>query len=154
MITTFENAKVGDMVWHLEKGWGVISYIGKGVYPIVVDFDSRTRQKSFTYAGKSYNSTRAIQFLFWDEVEIVAPSKPLPELPVDTKVYVWNNREDNVPLIKVPRHFCRFDESGNAECYLEGQTSWTTDGGDCILGKLGNSRINYIKGNYNEIRKV
>lgn len=126
MTTTFETAKVGDKVWSIVYGWGEISDIlPHEKYPIEVTFNSTDNfyEDQYTYCGKAL-ITLPSQSLFWDEIKIVAPSKPLPNLPIDTKVLVWKDGGD-----KIPRHFYRFDESGKAECYLEGQTSWTTDGG-------------------------
>lgn len=126
MTTTFETAKVGDKVWSFEFGWGVIEAIElHTIYPIKVIFEHTDNfyEDQYTHCGKALIAPPN-QSLFWDEVKITAPRKPLPDLPVDTKVLVWNNGTD-----KLPRHFSRFDESGKIECYLEGQSSWTTDGG-------------------------
>lgn len=124
MTTTFESAKVGDKVWHLEHGWGDITVISPHEeYPIVVTFDYDIDiSDCYTYSGKA-NKYSLARTLFWDEIEIIAPSKPLPDLPVDTKVYVWMDGG-----VTVTRHLSHLVEQGKAVCYDDGQTSWTSRG--------------------------
>lgn len=124
MTTTFKTARIGDRVWHLEYGWGVVVDITAGDYPIAVDFENDYYEvvERFTFEGK-FRLAPFNQTLFWDEIEIVAPSKPLPDLPVDTKVLVWMDGG-----VKVARHLSHLVEQGKAVCYDDGQTSWTTRG--------------------------
>jgi hypothetical protein len=97
MTTTFETAKVGDRVWGIEdRKWHM-----------------------FTADGKF--SAKVCQTLFWDEIPIVAPTKPLPKLEVDTKVLVWNIEGK----AKQKRYFSHFDENGIIYCFADGRTRWS-----------------------------
>ena len=114
--TTFKNAKVGDRVWLLtDMNWHKITSITLDIkYPITLD-----NKQSFTYGGNRFDIEK--QALFWDEVEIVAPEKPLPELEINARVIVWNDEN-----IKYHRHFSHFDKKGNMVCFDKGKTSWTS----------------------------
>jgi hypothetical protein len=75
--TTFENAKPGDRVWDIRKGWGTIDKLNPhSTYSIIVNFDL-DKQGEFTYTvkGKSFMSD-VNQSLFWDELKIEAPEQP------------------------------------------------------------------------------
>lgn len=120
--TTFETAKIGDRVWSVEYGWGAIqSILHSYTNPIQVKF-AEDVCKVFTLSGSRlpWCKTQTLQTLFWDEVVIKAPVKPLPEIAVDTKVIVWNNGES-----KSNRYFSHFS-GGQIECFADGKTSWTT----------------------------
>lgn len=127
MTTTFETASVGDRVWSITLGWGVVKDVLHGVeefYPVVIDFDSGGRE-TFTRGGLIYKDD-IHQSLFWDEVEIKAPTKPKPKpkLNKDDCVEVWN---DNIidPTITYKRHFSHFEDD-NIFCFENGGTSWTS----------------------------
>lgn len=121
MSTTFETAKVGDKVWSLFSGWGVITTMSPdNTYWLRVKYGIG-KFDWYTMDGK-YHPSNINQTLFWDEVEIVAPHKPLPDLPVDTKVYVWMDGGN-----KIPRYFSHFDEKGRAVCF-RGQSNRSTGG--------------------------
>jgi hypothetical protein len=70
--TTFENARPGDRVWDIRKGWGTIICISTECddYPVEVRF-SHICVDTYTLGGKAFkpdlNPT-----LFWDEVKIGA----------------------------------------------------------------------------------
>ena len=115
-MTTFEDAKVGDRVFHYKYGWSTITNIKKeSDYPIIIDYDF-----SFTYEGFADKSD-SNPSIFWDEVIITPPEKPLPKLEVDTKVLVW----DNSNCIKRKGHFSHFDEKGKMHVFASGTTSWS-----------------------------
>ncbi len=120
-MTTFETASIGDKVWCVSLGWGVIISTHQKDYPIVVGFDAGKRE-SYTVEGRRYlndlNPT-----LFWSEVNIKAPTKPLPKLNKNDCVEVWN-ANTVVPTITYKRHFSHF-EDGNIFCFGDGGTSWT-----------------------------
>lgn len=119
-ITTFETAKVGDRVWSITKGWGEIIRIDGGYgYPIEVKYDS-TGYDTFTFGGYSLK-THVTRSLFWDEIVIDAPVKPMPDLVVDTKVLVWNDPSD-----KHNRHFSHFG-AGCIWTFKYGCTSFTSE---------------------------
>jgi len=70
--------------------------------------------------GKLFNSDKAPD-LFYDEVTITPPPRPLPELAVDTKVIVW---DDAIPEEKFKRHFAGW-KNRRMLCFNSGFTSWT-----------------------------
>ena len=117
MTTTFETAQVGDKVYHYRYGWSTITNIKKeSNYPIITDYDF-----SFTYEGFLDKSDKN-RTLFWDEVVITPPEKPLPKLEVDTKVLVWDDGE----TMKQKRYFSYFDSNSNIFVFVQGGTSWTS----------------------------
>lgn len=121
MTTTFETAKNGDRVWCLRLGWGEIRDTAWSArYPIYVTFPSG-EFSTFT-AGGLHCEEDISQTLFWDEVKIKAPQKPLPDLAVDTKVIVWVR-----PGETFKRHFSHFEDDQiiTFDC---GKTSFTTSG--------------------------
>ena len=114
-MTTFETAKVGDKVFHYKYGWKTISHIKEeSSYPIIVDYDF-----SYTYNGFA-EKTDLNPSIFWDEVVITPPEKPLPKLEVDTKVLVW----DSESHIKHKRYFSHFDSNSTIHVFNNGATSW------------------------------
>lgn len=122
-ITTFETAQVGDKVWDVHLGWGEVYLVGLDEYfPVIVVFpngETKTYTEGGLYAPRDANQT-----LFWDEVKINAPKKPMPYLKVDTEVVVW--REDH---IKYNRYFTGWCElSGLIMVYDYGATSWSAAG--------------------------
>lgn len=118
MTTTFETAKVGDRVWSIECGWGEIFSVDEArIYPIKVEFQNG-RPLTYTLGGKPM-ITHERQTLFWDEVKIDAPQKPMPELQVDAKVLVWKD-----PDYKYKRHFSNF-KNGQICTFDSGRTSFT-----------------------------
>ena len=114
-MTTFEDAKVGDSVWRLDYGkWVTIDGVIKtDIYPIKI------RTDHFTMDGVQQGGGNW-RVLFWDEVKIVPPSKPLPKLEVDTKVLVWDSVK-----VKLHRHFSHFEKNGKIVTFAEGRTSWS-----------------------------
>lgn len=121
MTTTFETAKVGDRVWSIRSGWGKISGIDDTAdYPLTIKYDS-IGYDTFTFEGYSLK-THAVQSLFWDEVVIEAPEKPMPNLKVDTKVLVWSRDGEE----KKKRYFSHF-ENGIIRTFHNGWTSWTSE---------------------------
>ena len=116
MTTTFETARVGDKVWCLYYNkWLTITNIRKeDAYPI------KTEINSYTLDGRL--NTHSIRTLFWDEVIITPPPKPLPKLEVDTKVLVWEHGS-----YKIKAHFSHFDSDNKICVFSLGKTSWTKD---------------------------
>ena len=117
----FADIKVGDKVWDIRRGWGVVSMIiQQSTYPIEVDFESGHD----IYSRDGYYTLEDINpSLFWDEIEVKAPPKPLPDLAVDTKVFVWDSLGT-----KLCRHFSHFDDDGVLHVFVEGRTSFTGSG--------------------------
>jgi hypothetical protein len=77
-MTTFEDAKVGDKVYSPTFGWGEISYIYTSKkYPLSIKFyDDPDEDYEFTFDGYYFKDVPR-QSLFWDEVYIEAPTKPM-----------------------------------------------------------------------------
>lgn len=77
MTTTFELAEVGDFVWDIAYGDGVITSTNNGnKYPITVKF-SDTHSESYTMGGCP--NIEANQTLFWEQLIVVAPRMPKRE---------------------------------------------------------------------------
>ena len=115
-MTTFEDAKVGDKVWDMRIGWTTI-----------ISINDVSRYPIRTEAGKTYTTlgTCTIEdkfpVLFWDEVSITPPEKPIPKLEVDTKVLV----RDSLEAEHIKRYFSHFEENGSISVFANGTTSWT-----------------------------
>lgn len=120
-MTTFEDAKVGDEVFDIKHGWGLVSKVfTKNMRPLTVQF--RHTSRSYMFSGK-YSETDKNQVLFWDEVTIIAPEKPLPKLEVDTKVLVWD-----YPSREPTRgYFSHFSKNGKIATFSLGRTSWSIE---------------------------
>jgi len=120
----FKSAKIGDRVFdYLLQEWGTVSFIKDAghKYPIRVQFAEI--KKEYTSGGKDLCSYK-LQTLFWNEMEpITPPEKPLPELEVDTRVFVWNSNDD----IKFKRYFSHFDSNGSINCFKLGATSLSSN---------------------------
>ena len=114
-MTTFETAQVGDRVWCLYYNkWFTIANIRKeDAYPI------KTEINSYTLDGRL--NTHSIRMLFWDEVIIIPPEKPLPKLEVDTKVLVWDDPNEE----PTRGYFSHFEKNGNIVIFSGGGTSWS-----------------------------
>ena len=124
-MTTFETAQVGDRVYHYRYGWSTITNIKKeSDYPIIIDYDFF----SFTYEGFADKSDKN-RILFWDEVIITPPEKPLPKLEVDTKVLVWDRHYHT----KERRYFSHFEKNGKIATFSEGRTSWSMNNTPSIV---------------------
>lgn len=120
MTTTFENARIGDRVWCIRSGWGVVKDICPHLYSLIIKYENG---KIGTYTAEGFYSKDDVQqSLFWDVVKFEAPVKPLPSLEVDTRVIVWNS-----PSIKFKRHFSHFSPSGNIVCFANRMTSLSTE---------------------------
>jgi hypothetical protein len=94
MKEIFRKAKVGDKVWSVAHGYGIVLSIKRGAnnYPLRVQFN--LYKHTYTYTGKD-KICNAFQTLFWQEFEIPkeASIKPLPDIEINTKVLVWDNHD-------------------------------------------------------------
>lgn len=105
--------KVGDKVWDSRVGWsGVKRICVNDKYPIETEY-ATYKENGFRFSKDTYPS------LFWKEQNFDL-SKPLPDLKVDDKVIVWENKGG-----ELHRHFCKFDSNGDIVTFNYGQTSWT-----------------------------
>lgn len=104
----FKNAKVGDKVYDILKGWTTITSIVKDSdYPIRVTNDDNT-WVIFTLEGKR-NKEDANPTLFWDEIKFEIPEKPFSledelrrlevvEFNIENRNYYlyWDNCGENI----------------------------------------------------------
>jgi hypothetical protein len=74
MSTTFENARVGDKVWSVRYGHGVITAIYSEPDPLIVKFEKYINSKSYTLLGNEYPNE--LQTLFWKEIKFEVPEQP------------------------------------------------------------------------------
>lgn len=115
----FRNAVVGDKVWDIIKGFGVVFY--KDSDSIGVSFESEIAVKNYYQFNGKQVSKECSPRLFWRPFEIPkeAFKRPLPELAKDTKVLVCQDRDR-----KKKRYFSHFDSEGFIHCFENGCTSW------------------------------
>ena len=78
--TTFENARVGERLWHIRRGWGTIVNIFIDKIELTMDETSPLasldeRALFVRFDGKE-NQSDLTPSWFWDEVKIVAPERP------------------------------------------------------------------------------
>jgi hypothetical protein len=71
----FKDAKAGDRVWSVRRGWGSVKAIHEGGYSIIVKFENCPELGSYGYDGMEFHHD-VFPTLFWDEVKIVPPPKP------------------------------------------------------------------------------
>lgn len=113
----FRNAKVGDRVWHIRKGWAVIAYIDKSsTFSINVRFKDGM-STSFTIDGKEYSSD-INPTLFWDEIKVNTPEKhfSLEEELRKLKIVEFNIGNNNYYLYW---DNCVGEISFDLKCYYE-----------------------------------
>jgi len=131
-MKTFENAKVGDKVWYVAKGWGEIKSVNSNScsYPIAVTFDIHDTE-SFTSEGKSWIAD-TYPTLFWEEQKLDHNTKRKVEIdwlkvPMNTPVIV-NNGYKRVFLCYLPnavyKFICLLDNENQLNS--KGTSSWPT----------------------------
>lgn len=79
-MAQFDDAKIGDRVWHIQFGWGEIILAGMpdptGVRGhIKAKFEKEEEDRYFWLDGKRFTSDKS-PTLFWDEVKIDPPERP------------------------------------------------------------------------------
>ena len=75
-MTDLSKAQVGDKIWHVVHGWGVISDTSySNSYPVVVDFINNDKY-SFDLSGKQH-STNLLPSLYWEEQKMNPDTKRL-----------------------------------------------------------------------------
>lgn len=121
MTTTFETAKVGDKVWSSASGWGTVKAIDDSEYPITVYYEDGASD-TYTVEGFLFKDG-GLQVLFWNEIVFDAPVKPMPDLEVDAKVFVWGRDGGE----KKKRYFSHYGFNGSVICFNGGHTSWFGD---------------------------
>ena len=123
MTTTFENVQAGHRVWDIIRGHGTTE--GRCCYGcynfLKVLFDSGVSGYYFDDGKMREGGLPGARTLFWQEVTIIAPPKPLPKLAVDTKVLVWNEGSQQ----RYKSHFAAWSDEGHMLCWHAGKTSFT-----------------------------
>lgn len=113
--------KVGDKVICIRRGKGVIRF-HRGSLGVV--FDDKDKAYWYMRNGR-FDSNDFIPTLYHaDEFPLPLPPKLLPDLAVDTKVFVWRAGQIN----KRKRHFAKFSSSGQIICFDGGKTEFTSNG--------------------------
>jgi hypothetical protein len=113
--TTFEDAKVGDKVYSVAFGWGeVVCTDGFEHYPIGVRFQSAVIDTHYFTLGGCYYTDNPIQSLFWNEVHIKAPVKPviIPATKVVNGVEI-----PNISYRPKTHHHCNIPAPANPAFY-------------------------------------
>lgn len=115
--------EVGDKVfsYQLQK-YGKVMVKDKNGY--VVNFSETGNDKfsNLSYRLDGKHSNQGGRDIFFDEVKIVPPPRPLPKLEKDTKVLVWKDGAENS---KVKRYFSHFSDSKKCVVFTRGCTSWS-----------------------------
>jgi hypothetical protein len=136
MSTTFENARVGDKVWSVSYGHGVVCSVRHppeygGLYPLKVLFGTNPAvDASFTLLGQELSHQS--QTLFWQEIKFEVPEQP-PRMKLINGIEVPDisfrpdvNKRYYHPSLDVTLHygslFTRGDimdefRAGNSLCY-------------------------------------
>jgi len=121
----FSSIKVGDKVWSIANGWGVVVKLDSFDvnYPITVHHENDGLVYVYTTDGK-YMDKDSYPTLFWSEFEVPKKAfiKHLQKLEVDTKLLVWEDEN-----YKYKRYFAKYSNKGRVICYKYGLTSWTSD---------------------------
>ena len=120
----FSNAKVGDKVFDILYGEGVIYNIDHTSHPIRVEFDLTF--ESYLEDGRLSRKSN-IPTLYHCKFDIQIPEEAykqlLPDIAVDTPIIVWDNENR-----KVRRYFKCWSHNGKPITFFGGQTSFTSNG--------------------------
>ena len=115
----FSNYKVGDRVWDSwkEKWWTITKTEWGHNYPLCL-----SNGDSCTFAGKYVNDAPTSRY-YPNAFEIPdsAFEKPLPELEVDAKVWVWSDYAKTWKRA----HFVKWGDDGGMCVFMDGRTSHT-----------------------------
>jgi len=146
-MKTFENAKVGDKVWYVAKGWGKIKLVDgyNCQYPIIVAFNNNT--ESFTFEGKNWISDE-YPTLFWEEQKLDHNTKRKVEIdwlkvPMNTPVIVGNDYYKRFFLCYLPNatySFVCFSDENN-QFNAKGTCSWS----DCKIDPCVEIKEEWLK---------
>ena len=121
----FSNAKVGDKVFCLINGEGIITNIDQTSIPLRVEFKSG-RIKWFQNNGK-INIDDLIPSIYYNKFDIQIPEEaykqPLPDIAVDTPMIVWD-----IENRKSRGYFKCWSHSGKPITFFGGQTSFSSNG--------------------------
>lgn len=92
-MAKFSNAKVGDRVWYIIKGWGEVERVIKNIGIRVRFKVSETVEVSnvFTFEGKRYELNDKYPMLFWNEIKL--PTDEEDKKPFDLVEFLRDNLE-------------------------------------------------------------
>lgn len=112
-MAKFDNAKAGDRVWYIIKGWGEVEHIIKNIGIRVRFKVSETIEVSevFTFDGKRYELNDKYPMLFWNEVKL--PTVEEDKKPFDLVNFLRYNLE--------PKEFEQ--DTSNIELYFSHKTN-------------------------------
>ena len=118
MTDMFKDVKVGDCVYDILRGWGKVTDVREIAPSVRVDLDEGVWD--WFYTDGKHRLEDLHPRLYWDEVDLPEPpSKPLPDLEVDTPVLVTNGP------IEVKAHFHSHAPGGGVYVYSWGRSSHT-----------------------------
>jgi len=75
----FRDVKVGDRVWDVQHGWGVVEEVGTDYFEVLFvepALDGDRVDGAYLLDGRPHARVRN-PTLFWDEIVIKAPEKPV-----------------------------------------------------------------------------
>jgi len=105
--TTFENARVGERLWHIRRGWGTISSIFTDGVEIVMDAKEPYvslchNMPTIPFNGKE-NQSDLTPSWFWDEVKIVAPERPkrMVKMKIRVRPFILDNGLKEVNVCRI-----------------------------------------------------
>jgi hypothetical protein len=114
----------GEKVYSLKWGWGVVTEISYGEYPVKITFLNNT-EENYTKDGK-WMLEDLNPDLFFEEVKLPERVRPKPNLKIDDPILVSaNGGSDEKSWQK--RHFAGWDSDGKIIAFNNGATSWSTD---------------------------
>ena len=92
-----KEVEVGDKVWSVTRGWGLVTKIVKGsLYPFVVLYDDDHRD-TYTESGK-ISQSHTHPTLFWEEMILTIKPQPVYE-------WLWAYSRDNGNEWRVTRWY-------------------------------------------------
>lgn len=134
-MSKFDNAKVGDRVWYIIKGWGEVEHVIKNIGIRVRFKVSETVEVSevFTFDGKRYELNDKYPMLFWNEVKL--PTDEEDKKPFNLVEYLRENLEPKefengklnyyLNFIEIYDNCWKFEMSRNTDmisvCFKEGK---------------------------------
>jgi len=114
----FSGIKIDDKVWDVVYGWGeVVDIEHNDIDNFKVKFEKGRNYENYDFNGVRYGCKYCNQTLFWDEVRIEAPDRPMIELEDDysntlQKAYF----QPNINSFHLAKRFTRLLALRDQEC--------------------------------------
>ena len=128
-MSYFENAKIGDEVCSFELG-NNCKIVAASASTMTIRNPEGIERLYMTNAKLHGCECSAMQTAFYGSKlpSFELPPEPVrvPDWPVDTKVWVW---DDDCLQTKIAAHLKEFGSDGSIRCYRGGQTSFTATQG-------------------------